>query len=61
MRSFRLNFELNLEVYDEELAEQLEAVIISRRHERLLETELAGVSLPARLRDAAIRLMLPYL
>jgi cardiolipin synthase len=61
MRSFRLNFELNLEVYDEALAQQLEAVIMSRRRQRLLAAELTARSLPIRLRDAATRLMLPYL
>jgi cardiolipin synthase len=61
MRSFRLNFELNLEVYDSALAQQLEQVVLSRRSHRLLATDLAARSLPFRLRDAATRLMLPYL
>jgi cardiolipin synthase len=61
MRSFRLNFELNVEVYDAAFAQEIETIIVSRRRERLLASELSERSLPVRLRDAAMRLMLPYL
>lgn len=62
-RSLRLNFELNLEVYDRELARQL-----SDRFDRTVaasqETTLAevdGRSLPAKIRDAVAKLASPYL
>ena len=61
MRSLRLNFELNMEVYDATLALQVEGIIESRRGERLTREMLAARHLPARLRDAATRLLLPYL
>jgi cardiolipin synthase len=61
MRSFRLNFELNVEVYNSALARQLNTMVESRRHQRLLEAHLAARPLPVKLRDAAMRLMLPYL
>lgn len=62
-RSLRLNFELNLECFDTGFA---------RRLDRLIDTKIAGArqvtpkdisarSLPARLRDATIRLASPYL
>ena len=61
MRSLRLNFELNMEVYDEALAAEVERIIESRRGERLTREMLAARHLPVRLRDAATRLLLPYL
>lgn len=61
MRSLRLNFELNMEVYDEALAARLEAVVESRRQQRLTRDMLQARRLPVRLRDAATRLLLPYL
>ena len=60
-RSFRLNFELNLEVYDESLARRLEAFIAGKREIRLTQADLDARLLPVRLRDAAVRLLLPYL
>jgi cardiolipin synthase len=61
IRSFRLNFELCMEVYDESLADNLSGVMRDSRGEPLTLDELAARSLPARLRDAACRLGLPYL
>ncbi len=61
MRSFRLNFELCMEVYDDTLAAALRAAAAGRRGRKLTERDLAARKLPIRLRDAAARLMLPYL
>ncbi len=61
IRSFRLNFELCVEVYDRGLAGALMALMHSARGTALTEAELDARTLPARLRDAAVRLMLPYL
>jgi cardiolipin synthase len=61
MRSFRLNFEINLEVYHTALVEQVSAIIRANQRQRLALAELARRSLPVRLRDSAARLMLPYL
>ena len=61
MRSLRLNFELNVEVYGTALADELDGFM--RRHQtvRLRSRNLDARSLPARLRDAALRLLLPYI
>ncbi|HEV2676589.1 MAG TPA: cardiolipin synthase [Aliidongia sp.] len=61
MRSFRLNFELNMEVYDADLAARLDQFMIRAQRRRLSARRLAKRALPWRLRDAAARLMLPYL
>ena len=61
IRSFRLNFELCLEVYDKALAAALVALIGRCQQHPLEESELDGRTLPVRLRDAAARLALPYL
>ncbi|MBV9811864.1 MAG: cardiolipin synthase [Acetobacteraceae bacterium] len=60
-RSLRLNFELNMEVYDAELAQKLDGFIQERAQILLKRAELERIRLPWRLRDAAIRLCLPYL
>jgi cardiolipin synthase len=62
-RSLRLNFELNLEVYDRDFTERLErhfqaALAVSR--EVTLE-EVDGRPLPERLRDGVAKLFSPYL
>lgn len=62
-RSLRLNFELNLEVYDPELAGRLGAHF-DENFARSSEVTLASLdarSLPARLRDGAAKLLSPYL
>ena len=61
IRSFRLNFELCLEVYDSELAATLASIMQRARGAALTLAEVESRSLPTRLRDAAARLMLPYL
>ena len=61
MRSFRLNFELCMEVYDRELAGQLSALMQRSRGKALTQADLDARSIPTRLRDAAVRLLLPYL
>jgi cardiolipin synthase len=61
MRSFRLNFELNVETFDQTLAETLEALMRRNRGPAMTVKELDARSLPVRLRDAATRLLLPYL
>jgi cardiolipin synthase len=61
VRSFRLNFELCLEVYDAGLAAILTAVTEDALGPELTQADLYRRSLPVRLRDAAARLMLPYL
>jgi len=61
MRSLRLNFELNIEVYDPDLAAELEAIMAARMRTRLTDRDLTSRPLPIRLRDAATRLLVPYL
>ena len=61
MRSFRLNFELCLEVYSHDLAATLGALMEENRGAALTEADLDARPLPIRLRDSAVRLMLPYL
>jgi cardiolipin synthase len=61
MRSFRLNFELNVELYDAALAARLTAEIESRKGEALSREKLAELPFWMRLRNAAARLALPYL
>jgi cardiolipin synthase len=61
VRSFRLNFELDLEVYDPALARQVDALITAQQGRLISPAELNGRALPVRIRDGAARLMLPYL
>lgn len=61
VRSFRLNFELNLEVYHKELATRVNDLMVARQGKRIEVSDLDGRSLPLRLRDSAARLMVPYL
>ena len=60
-RSFRLNFEVNVELYDPALAARLTETIDAGKGCELTREDLAARSLPVRLRDAAARLLLPYL
>jgi cardiolipin synthase len=60
-RSFRLNFELNMEVYHADLAHRLDALMMAKQGHRATGKELDARPLPVQLRDAAARLMLPYL
>ena len=61
MRSLRLNFELSMEIYDAALADAVERIVDGRRGEELTAALLDARPLPVRLRDAATRLLLPYL
>lgn len=60
-RSLRLNFELDVEIYDRALAARLAARAQERQGRPLTLAEIDARSLPRRLRDAAARLMMPYL
>ena len=61
MRSFRLNFELNVEIIDADLAAELDRFMRGKMEARLSREDLAARALPIRLRDAGVRLLLPYL
>lgn len=62
-RSLRLNFELNLELYDDGLCARLDALFEEKRHgaREIDRKEWRSRPLPLRLRDAIARLALPYL
>jgi cardiolipin synthase len=62
-RSLRLNFELNVECYGRDFANEME-LLVQRKLRRAHEVTLAeadGRSLPAKLRDATARLFSPFL
>ena len=61
VRSFRLNFELDLEVYDPALAAQINTLIGAQQRNPILPQQIQSRSFPVRIRDGAARLMLPYL
>lgn len=62
-RSLRLNFEYDLECYDEDLAARLDAVVDGRIQaaRRIDLDELRKQSLASRLRSGAARLLTPYI
>lgn len=62
-RSLRLNFELNLEVYDRELAGTLSRHFVSTvtRSRQVGLAEMDGRPLPEKVRDSAAKLFSPYL
>lgn len=62
-RSLRLNFELDVEVYDVDLARTLETGIAERKRpaRRVTLEELDGRPLPTKLRDGVARLFQPVL
>jgi cardiolipin synthase A/B len=62
-RSLRLNFELNVEGYGREFAQEMERIIAKKSSaaREVTLVEMDGRPLPARLRDAAARLFSPYL
>ncbi|MGH6989323.1 MAG: phospholipase D-like domain-containing protein [Stellaceae bacterium] len=62
-RSLRLNFEFDLECYDRGLTEEVDAVIDGKiaASRRTSPAELAAAPRWQQLRDAAARLLLPYL
>jgi len=62
-RSLRLNFELNVECYSREFAQEMEKFIaqkISTAHE-VTKAEADARNIPGKLRDAIARLFSPYL
>jgi len=61
MRSLRLNFELNLEIYCADFGARLERAIDPKLGGQITLAELDGRNFPIQLRDAAVRLLLPYL
>jgi cardiolipin synthase len=60
-RSLRLNFEMTIEFRDRELAAALQAIIDARRGRRLTLADLDKRPIVVKLRDAAIRLAMPYI
>lgn len=62
-RSLRLNFELGVECYDRGFVSELDRLLDERitRARRFEAADLAAISWPLRLRDAAARLLSPYL
>ncbi len=62
-RSLRLNFELNVECYGREFAQEMEKVIAKKiaAARQVTLAEVDGRNLPAKLRDAIARLFSPYL
>ena len=61
MRSLRLNFELDVEVYSRSLASEIETLMASHRADRLRAAALADRNVVVQWRDAALRLLLPYI
>jgi len=61
MRSLRLNFELNMEVCCPQFGELVAGAIERRKVNQLTLAELRTRPLAERLRDSAVRLLLPYL
>ena len=62
-RSLRLNFELNVECYGREFADEMERIVTDKlrdAHEVTL-AEVDARAVPGKLRDAATRLFAPYL
>ena len=62
-RSLRLNFEYNVECYDEALSRRLDGLVEVKRKAAHLVTlqEVDSRPLPARLRDGIARLLAPYI
>ncbi len=62
-RSLRLNFELDLECYDPELAARVDALAQERirRSRQVTVADVDGRRLPVKLRDGMARLLSPYL
>jgi len=60
-RSFTLNFEINLEIYDTVLAGEVDEIVASQRAAPLTLAQLRDRPTAVRLRDSAARLLSPYL
>lgn len=61
MRSLRLNFEINMEIYHKDFAETLDDFICSHKNRALTLETLENRLILTKLRDATTRLLLPYL
>ena len=61
MPSFRLNFELNMEVYHADIVQHVDGLMAARRGTLVTAAALDGLPLPVKLIDRGARLMLPYL
>jgi cardiolipin synthase len=61
MRSFRLNFELDVEMRDGALARQIDTLMAAKQGRLLSIAEIDRAPLAAKLRNNAARLALPYL
>lgn len=61
VRSMRLNFEINMEIFDTDFASQIDAEIEQNMSTRLTLEKLQHRPLMIRLRDRAARLLMPYL
>jgi cardiolipin synthase len=61
MRSLRLNFEINMEVCCPQFGALVAGAIERRQANPLTLAEINARSFPIRLRDSAVRLLLPYL
>ena len=62
-RSLRLNFELNVECFDEQFAASIDDMVAARiaAGRSLSLADVDGRSLPTRIRDGVARLASPYL
>ena len=60
-RSFRLNFELDVEIRNADLVRRLDQELLTKRGRPITLDDLRSRSLPKQLLDKAARLMLPYL
>ncbi len=61
MRSLRLNFKLTVELYHPDLARKLAGMIDARCIQPITLEEIDQRPFPAKLRDAAARLSMPYI
>ena len=60
-RSLRLNFEITMELYDPELAGRIAALIDAKRGEAVTLEQIDARWPIVKIRDAAARLLMPYL
>jgi cardiolipin synthase A/B len=60
-RSFRLNFELDVEVYHTDVVRQVDELMAARRRAPVTAADLDGLPPPVKLIDSGARLLLPYL
>ena len=60
-RSLRLNFEIAIEAYDDVLATHLSEMIVQSSVTPLMQKDLEARSFLVKCRDAATRLLIPYL